>query len=70
MLNRILRSPLYRFTRFRTLTASYYRGAHGVILVYDVNNRDSFEHITMWVWAVATFPDAQIKFSSEPPHSC
>jgi len=35
--------------RFRTLTASYYRGAHGVILVYDVNNRDSFEHITMWL---------------------
>lgn len=28
--------------RFRTLTASYYRGTHGVILVYDVNDRDSF----------------------------
>eukprot|EP00035_Acanthoeca_spectabilis_P007695 m.140965 g.140965 ORF g.140965 m.140965 type:complete len:204 (+) comp14047_c0_seq1:137-748(+) len=35
--------------RFRTLTASYYRGAHGVILVYDVSNRESFNDVTMWL---------------------
>jgi Ras-related protein Rab-18 len=35
--------------RFRTLTASYYRGAHGVIMVYDVTDRHSFDHITMWL---------------------
>lgn len=35
--------------RFRTLTASYYRGAHGVILVYDVSNRESFTDVTMWL---------------------
>jgi len=35
--------------RFRTLTASYYRGAHGVILVYDVSERSSFDHVTMWL---------------------
>lgn len=35
--------------RFRTLTASYYRGAHGVILVYDVSRRESFEHIVSWM---------------------
>jgi len=35
--------------RFRTLTASYYRGAHGVILVYDTTDRASFDHITMWL---------------------
>ena len=28
--------------RFRTLTSSYYRGCHGIILVFDVNERATF----------------------------
>lgn len=35
--------------RFRTITASYYRGSNGIILVYDVTNRDSFDHINYWM---------------------
>ncbi|PBP20259.1 hypothetical protein BUE80_DR008915 [Diplocarpon rosae] len=34
--------------RFRTLSNSYYRGAHGVILVYDISNRDSFLAMPRW----------------------
>ncbi|KAK4241230.1 ras-related protein rab-18 [Achaetomium macrosporum] len=34
--------------RFRTLSASYYRGAHGVILVYDITNRKSFLDLEGW----------------------
>lgn len=34
--------------RFRTLSNSYYRGAHGVILVYDISNRDSFLSMERW----------------------
>lgn len=46
--------------RFRTLTSSYYRGAQGVILVYDVTQRSSFESLENWLGEVdryATFPD-------------
>ena len=31
--------------RFRSLTQVYYRGSHGVILVYDITSRDSFASI-------------------------
>ncbi|ORX93914.1 hypothetical protein K493DRAFT_261930 [Basidiobolus meristosporus CBS 931.73] len=34
--------------RFRTLTSSYYRGAQGVILAYDVSNRETFEQLDQW----------------------
>lgn len=31
--------------RFRTLTSSYYRGTQGVILVYDVTQRETFDNL-------------------------
>ncbi|KAG6510687.1 hypothetical protein ZIOFF_028715 [Zingiber officinale] len=31
--------------RFRTLTSSYYRGAQGIIMVYDVTRRDTFTNL-------------------------
>lgn len=41
--------------RFRTLTPSYYRGAQGVILVYDVTNRNSFTKLDMWLNELDTY---------------
>ena len=35
--------------RFRRLTSSYYRGAQGVILVYDISNEQSFGNIEAWL---------------------
>uniref|UniRef100_A0A096M1V6 small monomeric GTPase n=1 Tax=Poecilia formosa TaxID=48698 RepID=A0A096M1V6_POEFO len=41
--------------RFRTLTPSYYRGAQGVILVYDVTRRDSFTKLENWLNELETY---------------
>eukprot|EP00922_Rhytidocystis_sp_ex-Travisia-forbesii_P019960 GHVS01029452.1.p1 GENE.GHVS01029452.1~~GHVS01029452.1.p1 ORF type:complete len:206 (+),score=30.87 GHVS01029452.1:373-990(+) len=41
--------------RFRTLTSSYYRGAQGVILVYDTSNRDTFESLGSWLEEVRKY---------------
>ncbi|KFM61149.1 Ras-related protein Rab-8A, partial [Stegodyphus mimosarum] len=35
--------------RFRTITTAYYRGAMGIMLVYDVTNERSFENIKNWI---------------------
>lgn len=35
--------------RFRTLTTAYYRGAMGIILLYDVTNLESFNNIPYWI---------------------
>ncbi|KAB0801913.1 hypothetical protein PPYR_04099 [Photinus pyralis] len=35
--------------RFRSITKSYYRNSVGALLVYDICNRASFEHIPLWM---------------------
>lgn len=35
--------------RFRTITTAYYRGAMGIMLVYDVTNEKSFDNIKTWI---------------------
>ena len=35
--------------RFKTITSSYYKGAHGIIMVYDITDKQSFKDIDNWL---------------------
>jgi Ras-related protein Rab-1A len=40
---------------YRTITASYYKGSHGVVLVYSINDRQSLEDLSKWVDEIYKF---------------
>mmetsp|Transcript_13887 Transcript_13887/g.21647 ORF Transcript_13887/g.21647 Transcript_13887/m.21647 type:complete len:141 (+) Transcript_13887:167-589(+) len=46
--------------RFRTLTASYYRGAHGIIIVYDVTDRETFDNVKQWMHEIERFANENV----------
>ena len=41
--------------RFRTITSSYYRGAHGIIVVYDTTDSETFEHVKTWLHEIERY---------------
>jgi small GTP-binding protein len=41
--------------RFRTITHTYYRGTHSIMLVFDVTNPETFENVATWMKDVRKF---------------
>jgi Ras-related protein Rab-18 len=41
--------------RFRTLTSSYYRGAQGIVLAYDITRRETFDYLPQWLKEVDVY---------------
>lgn len=35
--------------RYRSMTSSYYRGAHGCLLMFDVTKEETFDHLDAWI---------------------
>ena len=41
--------------RFKTITTSYYKGAHAILVVFDITDRDSFDHVRNWMADIDKF---------------
>ena len=46
--------------RFRTITTAYYKNAMGVLLVYDVTDKPSFDHIRYWIRDINAHGEANV----------
>ena len=45
--------------RFKTVTSAYYRGADGIIIVYDQSEKTTFEHINNWIEDISKYTNEE-----------
>ncbi|KAK6039355.1 Ras family protein [Cooperia oncophora] len=46
--------------RFRSITQSYYRSAHAIVLVYDVANQPSFDCLPEWLAEIESYANRKV----------
>ena len=46
--------------RMKTMTYSYYRGCHAILIVYDVTEQKSFQNVTTWVECIDKFAKSNV----------
>lgn len=46
--------------QFRNITMNYFKGAHGVVLVYDVSDRETFDNIRHWLSQIKDHADEHV----------
>jgi len=46
--------------RFRTITSSFYRGAHGIIVVYDISDPTTFNNVKLWMQEIQRYASAGV----------
>lgn len=51
--------------RFRSITQSYYRSAHCLILVYDISSQPSFDALSKWIRDVDAVLDRDTQLGNE-----
>ena len=50
--------------RFRAITKNYYKGAHGIILMFDVTSTQSFNNIKNWLLQIKENTSEKIQIVS------
>ena len=47
--------------RFKNITASYYRGGNGILLIYDITDRESFQSLDCWLIEIEKNANKNVK---------
>eukprot|EP00002_Diphylleia_rotans_P029395 TRINITY_DN598_c0_g1_i1.p1 TRINITY_DN598_c0_g1~~TRINITY_DN598_c0_g1_i1.p1 ORF type:complete len:183 (-),score=43.55 TRINITY_DN598_c0_g1_i1:464-1012(-) len=46
--------------RFRAITHSYYHGAHGILVAFDVTKRETFDHVHSWFTEISRYASPNV----------
>jgi len=47
--------------KFQSLTKSFFRNAEGIMIVFDVTNSETYDHIIYWTQSIKIYVDSEIE---------